>query len=139
MGHATAAKLLAEDAGRIQDFTDTCQGFHTSPIYANLSDWKKTVIFAAGPMADITLSFSKWLAVNALKDNIPTPISPAVKLGAGLWIAGELLYAYTSVLNKDYGDFHLIDRLGKSYLAVATFALISQVALGILAVNTLGI
>ncbi len=137
MGHATASKLLAKDAGRIQVYTDTCQGIHTSSSYANLSDWKKTVIFAAGPMADITLSFFKWLAVNALKDHIPTPISAAVKLGAGLWITGELLYAYTSVINKDNGDFHQIDKLGKSYLAAATFALISQVALGILAVNTL--
>ena len=100
---------------------------------AYASDLTQTVISIAGPMGNVAFSTCKLVAATALKNYLPWPIALTLGSGAVIWMSGELLYAYVSALNRDHGDFGQIACCGNTHLALASTALISQVALGIFA------
>lgn len=134
MSHAIACKVLTGQNSKVDFFTSLCIGKNASPpavTYA--SDWKKTVINVAGPMGDIAFSTCKLVAATALKSYLSWPVALALGSGAVVWMSGELLYAYVSAANKDHGDFGKIASRGNTHLALASTALVSQVALGIFA------
>ena len=132
MGHALPHQLFTHEDTMIKVFKSSCTGMG-SPIDNSIPDWQKTIIFVAGPMADVAFCSLKLVAATALKNYLSWPIALALGSGSVVWMSGELLYAYTSVLNKDQGDFGYIARYGDTHLALAGAALISECALGIFA------
>lgn len=134
MSHAAAHKVLTGQNSEVDFFTSLCVGKTLpSPAAAYASDWKKTAIDIAGPMGNIAFSTCKLVAATALKSYLSWPVALALGSGAVIWMSGELLYAYISASNRDHGDFGNIARRGNTHLALASTALISQCALGILA------
>lgn len=134
MSHALTFKLLTNQDATVRVFKSSCTGETDYPYSLNnLPDWKKNIIYIAGPMGDIAFSTCKLIAATALKNYLSWPIALALGSGAVIWISGELLYAYTSLLNKDAGDFGIIARSGNISLALASTTLVSQVALGVFA------
>jgi len=132
MSHALTFKLLSGQNTTIEIFKSSCTGGNRLPLSA-LPDWKKTIVKVAGPMGDIAFSTCKLVAATAFKSYLSWPIALALGSGAVIWMSGELLYAYTSALKRDTGDFGCIASYGNTYLAVASTALVSQCALGIFA------
>lgn len=53
MGHALVGKFLLNQNSRVQIFTKDCVSLTASSGTAPLPTWKKTVRFAAGPMANM--------------------------------------------------------------------------------------
>lgn len=133
MSHALANKILTGKNSEITCFTLDCTGVARYTESAN-KEWKNSVIAAAGPMGDIAYSSCQLAAAAALKSYISWPVALAMGTGAAFWISGELLYAYVSAVKKDNGDFGQIVKNGKSHLAVATTAVVSELALGAFAV-----
>ncbi len=134
MSHALTFKLLTNQDATVRVFKSSCTGETYYRISLNnFADWKKNIISIAGPMGDIAFSTCKLVAATALKSYLSWPIALALGSGAVIWISGELLYAYTSGLNKDAGDFGSIARSGNISLALFSTLLVSQVALGIFA------
>ena len=134
MSHAIAYKVLIGQNSEVDFFTSLCVGKNAPPpAAAYASDWEKTIIEVAGSMGDIAFCTCKLVAATALKSYLSWPIALALGSGAVIWMSGELLYAYTSALNRDAGDFGCIARRGNTHLALASTALVSQVALGIFA------
>lgn len=132
MSHALTFKLLSGQDTTIKIYKSSCNGesFHR---LATHPDWKKTIVDVAGPIGDIAFSTCKLVAATALKSYLSWPVALTLGSGAVIWMSGELLYAYTSALNRDTGDFGCIASYGKTYLALASTALVSQYALGIFA------
>lgn len=132
MGHALSYKLLTGKNSIIRIFQKTCTGTtqHSIPLY-RFPKWKVTIIGVTGPIGNIAFSTCKLLAAIAFKNFLTLPIAVTLGVGSVIWISGELLYAFTSAINKDSGDFHQISYMGKPYLALASAALISQAALSI--------
>ena len=138
MGHALADRLLTHkdvdpyDTPSVYISKESCGG-ENWPTSASefLPEWKKTILDVAGPMADIAFSSCKIVAATSLKNYLPLPVTLALGGAGALWIFGELVYAYTSVLNKDGGDFSNIAERGNVHLALASTAVVSQVALAI--------
>lgn len=134
MTHALTFKLLSNQNGLVTIFKDSCTGKTEFPFpLENLGNWRKTIVTIAGPMGNIAYSTCKLVAAMALKSYLSWPIALALGSGGVIWIAGELLYAYTSALNKDIGDFGNIARHSDTHLTLASTALVSQCALGIFA------
>jgi hypothetical protein len=134
MSHAIACKALTGQKSEVNFFTSLCIGMNEYPLTITyVSDWKKTVIYAAGPMGDIAFSTCKLVAATALKSYLSWPVALTLGSGAVVWMSGELLYAYVSAANKDHGDFGKIASRGNIHLALASTALVSQCALGIFA------
>jgi hypothetical protein len=133
MGHALSIKALTGQNSEVKIFYK--RGGVTQPPAAlrYASDWKQTVVEAAGPMADIAFSTCKLVAATALKRYLSWPVALVLGSGAVMWMFGELLYAYVSASKKDDGDFGCIARRGNTHLALASTALVSQCALGIFA------
>lgn len=132
MSHALAFKLMTNQDTSIQVFTSTCTGSASLPT-ETLPDWKKTIVSAAGPMGDIAFCTCKLVAATALKSYLSWPIALALGSGSVIWMSGELLYACTSALKKNGGDFGKIASTGNAHLTLASTALASQCALGIFA------
>jgi hypothetical protein len=138
MGHALADRLFThkdvglDDAPMVCVSKGSCEG-ETWNTFASraLPEWKATILDVAGPMADIAFSSCKIVAATALKTHLSLPVALVLGGGGALWIFGELLYAYTSVSNKDGGDFSNIAERGNAHLALATAAVVSQIALTI--------
>lgn len=130
MSHALTFKLFSGQDTTIEVFKSSCTGRTRLPL-ATLPDWKNTIVIVAGPMGDIAFSTCKLVAATALKSYLSWPVALALGSGAVIWMSGELLYAYTSALNRDDGDFGCIASYGNTYLALASTALVSQCALGI--------
>lgn len=130
MSHALTLKLFSGQDSQVYVFKSSCTGRGDGSLEI-LPDWKKTIVYVAGPMGDIAFSTCKLVAAMALKSYLSCPVALAIESGAVIWISGELLYAYTSALNKDAGDFCRIARQGNTHLALASTALASQCALGI--------
>lgn len=134
MSHAVACKVLVGQNSEVDFFTSLCMGKNALPPAAvHASDWKKTAIEIAGPMGDIAFSSCKLVAATALKSYLSWPVALALGSGAVIWMSGELLYAYVSASKRDNGDFGYIARRSNTHLALASTALVSQVALGIFA------
>ncbi|MCB1107914.1 MAG: M50 family metallopeptidase [Chlamydiia bacterium] len=134
MSHALACKILIGQDASVRVFTKLCLGKTDLPsLTRSASDWTQTAIDLAGPMGSIAFSSCKLVAATALKNHLPFPIALTLGSGAALWISGELLYAYVSGSNMDYGDFGCIARREKSHLILANLILVSQCCLGIFA------
>lgn len=134
VSHAIVCKALTGQNSEVNFFTSLCIGKNNyPPALSYASDWKQTMVDISGPMGDIAFSTCKLVAATALKSYLSWPVSLALGSGAVIWMSGELLYAYVSASNRDYGDFGCIARRGNTHLALASTALISQVALGIFA------
>ena len=134
MGHAIVCKLITGENSEVTVYKNSCRGVNLNCLtQPGLSDWEKTAVCIAGPMADITFSISKLIVAKALKNYLSWPVAIALGGGAIIWISGEMLYAYVSASKKDSGDFGLIARHGNTHLALASATLISQCALAILA------
>lgn len=132
MSHALACKILTGQNSEVDLFTNRCVGVnHYPPAVTYASDWKQTVIDVAGPMGNIAFSTCKLVAATALKSYLSWPVALALGSGAIVWMSGELLYAYVSASNRNDGDFGLIALRGNTHLALASTAIVSQVALGI--------
>ena len=93
---------------------------------------RDSIVSLAGPMADIAFSNAILIAATVFKDVITLPLAATLAGGAGFWLSGELLYALTSGLSEDNGDFGHISKNSKTHLCLASLALIGQCALGIL-------
>lgn len=140
MSHALTLKLFTNQDPMIRVFKSSCTGGCIPPSASEtLPIWKKTIVKVAGPMGNIALCTCKLVAATALKSYLSWPIALAIGGGAVIWMTGELLYAYTSALNRDAGDFGCIARYGDSHLALASIALVSQCALGIFAAIKLAV
>lgn len=134
MSHALACKLLTNKNSTVHVIKSICEGITIHPTeLVCASDWKNTIVDVAGPLGDIVFSSCKLVAATALKNYLSWPIALAMGSGGVIWISGELLYAYISASNRDSGDFGKIALRGNTHLALASTALVSQVALGILA------
>jgi hypothetical protein len=136
MSHALSYRLLHDGNPSIFVFTDRCEGL--TRFDSRASKWKTNVVNAAGPMGDIAFGFLKLIVAEALKNYLPWPATLFLKCSAIIWISGELLYIYTSIMNQD-GDFGEIAKCDKKDLAFAVAALAGECALGIFATTKLGL
>lgn len=141
VSHALAQKFFMQNNERnpvITISTSLCLGSVIYPInHGPLPGWKKTIITVAGPMGNIAFSLCKLVAAIAFRNYMTWPIAFALGGGAILWISGELLYAYVSASERNTGDFGLITQRGKVHLLFASTAVISELALGVIAVMKL--
>ncbi len=128
LGHALTSRILTGNSTPSITIDSSCNGF-TSECIAD-SRWKDSLILSAGPMFDIAFCSFQLIAAASLKKHSKI-VSGILGFSAVIWMAGELLYAYTSVINDDGGDFGSIARNGKTHLALASAALISECALSI--------
>lgn len=133
MSHALAYKLFTYQNSTIK-IKIPLRGSTVPPREAlNLAGWKRTIIHAAGPIGGVAFSSCKLVAATALKKYISWPIALVLGTGGVIGISGELLSAYSSVSNKEAGDFGYIARCSNTHLALASIVLISECALGIFA------
>lgn len=130
--HAMIYKLFAHQNAEVHITKCGCEGRTSYPSAVN-ANWKSTIIDLSGPMGNIAFSTCKLVAATALKSYLTWPIALALGAGAVMWISGELLFAYISVSKNSEADFANIARRGNNHLALASIALVSQVALGIFA------
>lgn len=134
MSCALMNKLLTNQDAQIEIFTNSCTTkINLPPRFHTLPDWKKTIADTAGPMGNIAFASCKLVAATALKRSLSWPVALTLGSGAVIWMSGELLYAYVSASNRDYGNFGDIPCRGNAHLALASTALLSQCALGIFA------
>jgi len=131
MGHAIAYKLLTNNDSTIEIFNNYCYGItHFKNSFHMLPDWKRTIINAAGSVSDVTFSASKLIVATLLTNYISWPLSLIIKISLILWMLGEILYAYSSASENDFGDF---GKITKSHLVFASTALVAPCLLGIFA------
>jgi hypothetical protein len=135
MGHALAAKMLLGDNARVFIYTDLGAG---DTFYANFykqfsAERERSIICAAGPMADMIFSSCELVGAVALRNYLSTPVAVTLGAGAVIWMTGELFLAYISASNNTFGDFGIIARNGATHLAIASAALVGQCALGVFA------
>lgn len=148
MGHALTSRLFPRQnffshqpndqvTPKVKVFTTTCEGATTDAVLG-LIGWKKVLVCAAGPLANIAFSACKLVAVQTLKTNYFTwPIAAVLECGAIVEIGSELYYAYDSSSKEDDGDFGRIAREGNLFLCLASTALITECALGVVASGVL--
>jgi hypothetical protein len=118
---------------KVKVFITTCEG-KTEESLTGLIGWKKVLVCAAGPMVNIAFSSCKLVAAQILKSSYLTwPIAVALEGSAIIEISSELYYAYDSATKENDGDFGIIAREGSLFLGLASTALITECALGILA------
>jgi len=99
------------------------------------SNWRYTVRLLSGPFTNIAFSTIQIAAVAAFRNYLPLPVSLALAGGSATWVAGELLYAYSSVSQNTDGDFgQIAKKNGPLHLSLASAVLVSEVALGALGV-----
>ncbi len=139
MGHALANKLLNSSSNgqeRIAILTQSCTGY-SSQLRKNSNNLKDSIISAAGPMFDVTFCICKLMAAAMLiktKNAYLLPGALVLAVGGSSWMFGEILYACTSVINRNSkGDFRQIANNSSVHLICASVALITQCALGIFA------
>jgi hypothetical protein len=132
MGHALVAKLISCKLPEVTVYTTSCTGetdfCGSGPLRAA---WKNTAISAAGSMTDIAFSIGNIFAINGLQAFLPAPVSIALKAGNALWITGEVLYAVSSAMQQNRGDFGQILRSNPLHFPVASIALVAEAALGL--------
>lgn len=133
MGHALVGSILTQQSASITIYTKTCLG-QTSRIQTNcpIND---TLISLGGPLADIVFSIMLIFAAFAFQSTITAPVAIGICAGATIWILGEFLYAVTSLVNKDGGDFASISRNGPLHLLFATSTIVGVVAAGVFAIS----
>ena len=125
MSHALAGRMFSSATPTVfiyQQAGETKQ-------FGSFTPWQTTIVSTAGPMGDIAFSFCQLITIIALRNILPRPLSVIFAGGAFLWIVGELLYAYGSANNKTDGDFGEIAKMGRTYLAAASTALITELIL----------
>lgn len=134
LSHALAAKLLTKFFVSVDIYpNDTSGTTNFPPAINDIQPWKRSVINAAGPLGDALFSSGQlMLAAAALKTPCLKPLGIALGVGAVMWLSGELLYAATSAINDDEGDFGSIRDEGPGHLLAASAALVGVTALGIL-------
>lgn len=137
MSHALACKLLTGKNSQIYIDTTSCVGITEMNNRSTLAKWQDTVINLAGPMGDIAFSQCIFIALKEFKNHFSWPIYLVLRGGAVSWISGEILYAYSSALKRDNGDFGNIATNGKNHLLFACAAIVCQLALGVLLANKL--
>jgi hypothetical protein len=134
MGHATIYTLLTGKTPKIFIFKDFYGGATAiNEEFYTLSDWARTALLVAGPMANVAFSYGKLFSAEALKNHLPWPTTLSLRLGAIYQIYLELSYAYNS-LHAGFGDFGLIAEIGNTHLTVAATTLLVQVSLGLLTI-----
>lgn len=134
VSHAIISKLIYNNHPSIRVFKSSCTGMCTAFVpNAHHTEWKSTIFSLAGPAGNIAFCSCKLVAAAAFKSYLSWPIALALGSGAVIWASGELLYAYTSALKRDSGDFGSIARKGNAHLTFASVILVSQCALAIFA------
>lgn len=128
MGHVLAAKILLNSKPSVSINTGKNGGgkTHSMPHC--------TAIDLAGPLASVVFACAKIFAAVALSSYITFPVALTIVIGSAIWIAGEFIYAATSVMSRDSGDFGCIAERGNKHLVASTAVLVGTCALGILAV-----
>lgn len=137
LGHALINQLFTEQKSKIFIDTHAGAGSATCPGRWTLSNWKVSLISAAGPMANMAFSIIKLAAAYFLKAYLPWRIILAIGISSLLAMAHEMHYAYTSVKTKDSGDFDTISKNGSKHLILASTVLITQFAVGLLLLRQL--
>jgi hypothetical protein len=132
MGHALAAKLVSPKLPEVTVYTTTCTGgtrFYGAGRMR--AAWKNTFITAAGSMTDIAFSIGNIVVINGLQAFLPWPVSLALKAGNAFWITGEVLYAVSSAIQRNDGDFGQILNDEPLHFPIASVALVAEAALGL--------
>ncbi len=132
MSHAMMTKLLLNRTPNVYCNTDDCTGSTISVSDSFSNDWKNTLIEVAGPMGDVAFATCKLVATKALENYIPWPVTLVLMNGAFMCMANEIICAYESATKRDHGDFGQIARRSRVHLVLASTALITQCAVGIL-------
>ncbi len=96
-----------------------------------LRHWRRSTVLAAGPVVHMLFSSCQLITATAMEPYLPQPVTLLLQAGAIAQMTGELLYAYTSTISKNTGDFGQIAKISKTHLAVATVGLVTTCALGI--------
>ncbi len=140
MGHALAIEgFTGQKPKKITIATEALGGNTEYHFLCHvLPDWQRSAIDAAGPLLHAVLSSAQLATAVALKPYLPRPVTLLLEGGAMVQMAGELLYAYTSAVKRDDGDFGHIAQISTAHLAVATAGLVATCAIGIFGASQLG-
>lgn len=131
MGHALIGKFLLNQNTRVGIYTKDCVSATISSS-SSAPSWKKTIRYAAGPIANLIFSSGKLVSAALLRSYLPFPLSPILASGTLYWMVCEMCHAAVSAKEKK-GDFGKIALNGTVHLGLASTALITQCALGIFA------
>ena len=131
MSHALACKFVVGLNAKVTIFTSACVSRARFPQEMfSVEAWRQTFVSVAGPIGNIAFCACKLVVATRFKKYLSWPLALVLGSGAVIWMCGELLYAYTSASKKDGGDFGKIACHGNTHLALASTALIGQLALG---------
>jgi len=142
MGHVLAYKLLTGYTPKIFIYTEDIGGsttnFYTDKNGAHHqietdSPVVDSIINISGPMLSIAFCTLKLIAAVALRSYLTLPVAALTGYIALVFIANEILYALLSAYCRDTGDFGQIANNGSTHLALASVALVGEIALGIFA------
>src|ERR1700722_8034318 len=133
MGHVfTIGAFLPRKAKEVKIVTHLLEG-KTIYLNSNTNKIVDSIISFSGPSANMVFSSCKLIGAVALRNYITTPVAITLGTGAVVWMANELLSAYAGASSKNDGDFGIIAKNGATHLAIASAALVGQVALGVFA------
>lgn len=133
MGHSLASKAFGDLGVKARIYVKDGilfggMSIHSHPPKGWLAD---TTSLAMGPIAGCALSGIQMIALASLKDRISTPVAIALSTGPLIWLFGECLYATTSMIQKDSGDWGRLRKLGPISLISGSVGLVSVCALGL--------
>lgn len=129
MGHALTQQMLIPNENHIVIFTDQFGAYNKALTYNE--GFQSSLISLAGPLVDMIYSCSLLAAAVLVQKHISKCAGYILGSGAVVWILGELVYAFSSALRDDIGDFARIAHNGIDHLLLSLSFLVSVCALGI--------
>ncbi|CCB89078.1 M50 family metallopeptidase [Simkania negevensis] len=129
MGHALTQQMLIPNENHIVIFTDQFGAYNKALTYNE--GFQSSLISLAGPLVDMIYSCSLLAAAVLIQKHISKCAGYILGSGAVVWILGELVYAFSSALRDDIGDFARIAHNGIDHLLLSLSLLVSVCALGI--------
>lgn len=132
MGHALANQMLfpmEKYHSSIVIFTDQF-GAYTTRLKSN-EGYKSSLVSLAGPLIDMIYSCTLLAAAVLIGKKVSKFAGYMLGTGSLVWILGELVYAFSSPIRNDIGDFAAIADNGIDHLLVSLSLLVSTCALGI--------
>ncbi len=130
LGHAVAGLLFGARDVRIH-VCDGSGGVVNLILPPETASWKQTVIDAAGPLANVAFSSALIAGAVSSQEYISTQVAGVLTAGSLSWMFGEGMYAITSAVHMNSGDFGKIAQRGPVHLTLASLSLAVIVALGV--------
>jgi hypothetical protein len=129
MGHALTQQMLIPNENHIVIFTDQF-GAYNKALTCN-EGFQSSLISLAGPLVDMIYSCSLLAAAVLIQKHISKYAGYILRSGTVVWILGELVYAFSSVLRDDIGDFAQIAHNGIDHVLLSLSFLVSPCAFGV--------